>query len=64
MIVMLTIKNAFSFEVLHNLIIYAEVEILVVSNWRPIVDKKNLVASNLELITVTSDVNVFYFTLV
>ena len=41
---------------------YAEVEIPVASNLRPIVDKI-LVASNLESITVSSDVNMFYFTL-
>ncbi len=43
--------------------IYAEVEIVVASNQKALVDK-TLVVSNLELITVTSNVNVFYFTLV
>jgi len=33
------------------------------SNWRPVVDK-TIVASNLKLIMVSSDVNMFYFTLV
>ncbi len=42
---------------------YAEVELPVASNRRPVVDK-TLVASNLESITVTSDVGVCYFTLV
>ncbi len=43
-------------------LIHAEAEILVASNWRPVVDK-TLVASNLESIMVISDVDVFYFTL-
>ncbi len=43
--------------------IYAEVEILVASNQRALVDK-TLLVSNLESITVTSDVNMLYFTLV
>ncbi len=42
---------------------YAEVEIPVTSNWRPVVDK-TLVASNLKSIMVTSHVDVFNFTLV
>jgi len=42
--------------------IYAEVEIPVASNLRPLVDK-TIVASNLESITVSSDVDMFYFTL-
>jgi len=45
------------------LTIYAEVEIPMASNRRPVVDKI-LVASNLESITVSCDVEVFYFTLV
>ncbi len=44
------------------LIMYAEVEIPVASNMRLVVDK-TLLASNLESITVSSDVDVFYFTL-
>jgi len=43
---------------LFRLEIYAEVEIPVASNWRPVVDK-TLVASNLESITVIRDVDVF-----
>jgi len=42
--------------------IYAEVEIRVASNWRPEVDQ-TLAASYLWSITVTSNVEVFYFTL-
>jgi len=49
-------------EVFMLLIIYAEVEIPVASNLRLVVDKTFL-ASNLESITVSSDVDVFYFTL-
>jgi hypothetical protein len=41
----------------------AEVEIPVASNQRPVI-YKTLVSSNLESITVTSNVDVFYFTLV
>ncbi len=42
--------------------IHAEVKIPVALNLRPVVDK-TLVASNLESIKVTSDVDVFYFRL-
>ncbi len=42
--------------------INAEVEILTASNLRPLVDK-TLVSSNLRSITVSSDVDVYYFTL-
>jgi hypothetical protein len=45
-----------------NATIYAEVEIPVASNLGPVSDK-TLVASNLRLILVTSNVDVFYFTL-
>jgi len=45
-----------------QLLIYAEVEIPVALNLRPLVGK-TLVASNLVLITVSSNVDVFYFTL-
>ncbi len=41
---------------------YAEVEISVASNQRPVSDK-TLVASNLDSITVSSEVDMFYFTL-
>ncbi len=43
--------------------IYTEVEIPVASNQRPVVEK-TLIVSNLESIEVTSNVDVFYFTLV
>ncbi len=43
--------------------IFSEVEIPLASNWRPVGDE-TLVASNLGSVTVTSVVNVFYFTLV
>jgi len=43
--------------------IYAEVEIPVASHLRPVVGK-TLEASNLESIMVSSDINVFCFTLV
>jgi hypothetical protein len=39
---------------------YAEVEILVASNRRPVVDK-TLIASNLESITVSSNIGVLLF---
>jgi hypothetical protein len=42
--------------------IYAEVEIPVASNLRLLVDK-TLVASNLESVMVSNDIDVFYFTL-
>ncbi len=45
-----------------QLLIYAEVEIPVALNLRPLVGK-TLVASNLVSITVSSNVDVFYFTL-
>jgi hypothetical protein len=45
-----------------NTNMYAEVEILVASNWRPLV-YKILIASNLMLITVSSNVDLFYFIL-
>jgi len=44
-------------------IMHAEVEIPVASNLRQVSDK-TLVASNLWLVLVSSDVDVFYFTLV
>jgi len=43
-----------------NTHIYSEVEILVASNWRPLVDK-TLVVSNLKLITVSSNGDMFLF---
>jgi len=52
-----------SVKTMRKWLIYAEVEIPVASNRSPVADK-TLVASNLESITVTSDVDMFYFTLV
>ncbi len=44
------------------MVIYAEVEIPVASERRPLVDK-TLVACNLESIMMSGDIDVFYFTL-
>ncbi len=45
-----------------RIVIHAEVEIPVASNWRPVSDK-TLIDSILVLITVSSNVSVFYSTL-